>query len=211
MEISTTRIQDLQPEPISMSFPMEPIKTRNEPNQMPAPTYQPITDVHRNPYGIEKPTELPNFSAPLNTNRQNAFEQPQYSIPARDIPHNQPSQITIDPHTQTNYIPPPKLTADFIGNYDKANEEQWQEHRKKKHRQSRLDMLFTQLQTPLCVAFLYFMFLIPAFHVFLLKHLFSFMLESDGNLNVYGMAFKSFLFGLTFYGAIKITDYFSEI
>jgi hypothetical protein len=211
MSSNTTRISDLpqqQQENVTMTIPsfMEPVKTRNEPTSTTAPTYQPMMDIHPNPYGVPKPNSPPNFSS----NPSYEPEQQHY-LPSRDIPR-ETAGYTQDEQIKVNYIPQPKLTNhDFISEQERYTKENWEERRQKKHRLSKLDFLVNEFQTPLFIAILFFLFQLPAFNSFLYKY-FSFLsiYGSDGSLNGYGFVFKSFVFGFFYYFSLKFIDYFSE-
>jgi hypothetical protein len=221
--MDTTRISDL---PENMPHFMEPVKVskpRDE-NVVSAPTYQPMMDIHPNPYGIPKPATLPNFSGvPPQQNQfdnqpnqqqfeqqQQSFDYPQQMMPSRDYPRDTGFH-TQDEQTRVNYIPRPKMTQDFVLENEKANQEKWEDHRSKKHRLSKLDHLINELQTPFLLAILFFIFQLPTFNSLLFRY-FSFLsiYSADGSPNSYGFIFKSALFGFFYYAFIKSMDYFSD-
>jgi hypothetical protein len=182
---------------------MEPIKVsrpRDE-NVVSAPTYQPMLDIHPNPYGVPKPATLPNFSQ----------ESPPTTMPSRDYPR-ETLGYTQDEQIKVNYIPPSHHPKDFISHHDRANQENWEDHRKKKYRLSKLDHLINEFQTPFFLTILFLIFQLPAFNRLLFKY-FSFLslYHSDGHLNMTGLICKSVLFGLSYYFSLKTIDYFSEV
>jgi hypothetical protein len=196
---------------------MEPIKTRNEPSSMSAPTYQPMLDIHPNPYGVPKPNTLPNFSNQPPSQYNSSHPPPSsydvrdhVPLPSRDIPR-ETHGYTQDEQTRVNYIPQAKLTSDFVSHHDHLNEEKWEEYGRKKHRLSKLDFLVNEFQTPFFLSLLFFVFLMPGvnslFHrTFSLLSIYS----ADGNLNTYGLVLKSFIFGAVYYLSLKIMEYFIE-
>ena len=207
---STTRIGDLphpaQTENITMSkMPplLESIDPRMPPKMVSAPAYQPLQDVHPNPYGIKKPDSLPDFS--INQDQQ---QQQQYPLPSRDIPRD--VGRFQDEQARANYIPNIK-TNDFITEQEEKHREQWETTRRQKHRLSKLDRLVEEFQTPFFVAMLFFVFQLTIFHTTFFKFL-SFMpiFHADGTKNIYGQLFVSFLFGIAYYMTMGITNYFSE-
>jgi hypothetical protein len=207
---NTTRISDLpdyhqqqQHENIKMTSsnflePQKVSRPRDE-NAVSMPTYQPMMDVHPNPY-IPKPTNIPDFSSP-----DYGVPLPSRDYPRETINYLQDEQIKVD------YIPPPKITNDFISRNDRLNQENWDEHRQKKHRLSKLDHLINEFQTPFFLTLLFILFQLPMFNSLFFKY-FSFLSihHSDGNLNMYGIVFKAVLYGLSYYFAIKTMDYFTE-
>jgi len=129
-------------------------------------------------------------------------------LPSRDIPMTT-NAITQDPNIQPNYIPPPQNQQDdYIQNDEDANE-MVNSFNKKAYIQNTLDDTYSEIQTPLLLSILYFLFQLPIFK----KYLFSFfpvLFAKDGNFNLYGFLFTSTLFGLIFYLLNKITSHFNS-
>jgi hypothetical protein len=73
---------------------------------------------------------------------------------------------------------------------------------------SSLDDMYNEIQTPLLVAILYFLFQLPFFKKFLFSYL-PFLFSNDGNYNLNGFLFTSVVFGMLFHSLIKTTTYFS--
>jgi hypothetical protein len=70
-----------------------------------------------------------------------------------------------------------------------------------------LDDMYNEIQTPLLIAVLYFLFQLPFFKKFLFKYL-PFLFSSDGNYNLNGFLLTSIAFGILFHFLIKTTTYF---
>jgi len=170
-------------------------------------TYTPI-NVHPNPYGNSiQPNQmpLPEYSGP---NRNAALDpakmmdylpQEPVRLPSRDIPMDQISYQQ-DEEIQPNYVPRPKLTGDYIKEYEIASEKKIQKHEKTKKTAEELDGLMTDLQLPLFVALLFFIFSMPIVNSVMFKYLKMLpIFHSDGNLNFYGILMKSGLFGTVFW------------
>jgi hypothetical protein len=125
---------------------------------------------------------------------------------SRDIPMTT-NAITQDPHIQPNYIPPVQRdTADYINEYEDSSEI-INSYNKNANIQNSLDDAYAEIQTPMLLAILYFLFQLPIFK----KYLFNFfpvLFLKDGNMNLYGFLFTSTLFGLIFYLLNKITTQF---
>lgn len=202
--VDTTRITDL-PENTQYGGLAEPIKVsrpREENSISASTTYQPLLDVYPNPYGVPKPATLPNFNESIPAIHH---PLPQRDYPRDSIGYTQDEQIKVD------YIPQQKLTNDFISQHNRMNQETWDDHRRKKHRLSKLDQLINELQTPFFITLLFFIFQLPSINSLLFKY-FSFLSihNIDTSLNAYGLIFKSLLFGLAYYFCLKTIDYFSE-
>ena len=81
-----------------------------------------------------------------------------------------------------------------------------------KQRESKIDYLFSEMQLPLLIGILFFIFQMPIAESFFMRN-FSFMSihYDDGNINIYGIVLKSLLFGSVFYGIHKTIDYLTII
>jgi hypothetical protein len=127
-------------------------------------------------------------------------------LPSRDIPMNT-SGHNIDPNIQPNYVPqPPENNSDYIKNYEQTND-MINDYNKNYQRQNSLDDMYNEIQTPLLLAVLYFLFQLPFFRKFLFSY-FPILFSNDGNLNINGFLFTSVLFGILFYLLNKITTHF---
>jgi hypothetical protein len=124
------------------------------------------------------------------------------SLPSRDIPlHTE--QLTKDAQIQPNYIPPPSKdyineTDDDINNYYKTEK-----------MDNSLDSLYDELQAPLLLAVLYFLFQLPIFKKSVFKYL-PFLCHTDGNYNFNGLLFSCALFGFIYYSLSKTVKHFSK-
>jgi hypothetical protein len=127
-------------------------------------------------------------------------------LPSRDIPMNT-TAITSDPYIQPNYVPPPPQNhSDYIKNYEQTSD-MVDKYNKNAQRANSLDDMYNEIQTPLLLAVLYFLFQLPFFRKFLFTY-FPILFSNDGNLNINGFLFSSVLFGLIFYGLNKVTNHF---
>lgn len=129
-------------------------------------------------------------------------------LPSRDISMST-TGLSADPQVQPNYLPPPPQNSsnnDYIRDsldpddiIDKYN--------KNTQRQNSLDDMYNEMQTPLLLAVLYFLFQLPFFRKLLFSY-FPILFSNDGNLNINGFLFTSILFGLAFYLFNKLTNQF---
>ena len=113
-----------------------------------------------------------------------------------------------DPQIQPNYVPPAPKT-DYIEQHDSI-ESIIQLNKNKDKEQDRLDMLYSEMQTPLLVMVLFFIFQMPFFQN-KFKKTFPSLFLTDGNSNISGYLVKTILFGGFFYGINKATNYLSEV
>jgi len=127
-------------------------------------------------------------------------------LPSRDIPMNT-SNITNDPEVMPNYVPPPPNNHDdYIKNYEQTSD-MIQHYNRKTNSQNSLDEMYNEIQTPLLIAVLYFLFQLPFFKKFLFSYL-PFLFSGDGNYNLNGYLFSSVMFGIVFHSLMKMTSYF---
>jgi hypothetical protein len=137
--------------------------------------------------------------------------EPQVRLPSRDIPMETSSYMQ-DEEIQPNYIPKPKLNADYLRDYEETADIELKTHKQKKHRESMIDTLLTEFQAPIFVAILFFIFQMPVVNSLLYKRL-SFLpiYNMDGNINFNGLLLKSAIFGAFYYSMKNIIDYISSI
>jgi hypothetical protein len=116
-------------------------------------------------------------------------------LQSRDISQNTES-ITNDAQIQQNYIPPiPQHQQDYIQD---SYEQQYQHQ----PQSDKLDDLYNEIQTPLFLSILYFLFQLPIVK----KQMFTYMpilFSKDGNMNIHGFIATSILFGFSFYSVNK--------
>ena len=128
-------------------------------------------------------------------------------LPSRDIPMTTNS-ITTDPYVQPNYVPEINNQSDYIKNYE-TGEEMINNYNKNARNADSLDEMYNEIQTPLLLAVLYFLFQLPFFRKNLYTY-FPVLFSVDGNLNINGFLFTSILFGLLFYMLNKVTTHFGK-
>ena len=178
---------------------------------------------------------IPSFNIPSNNNNNNNNNTSQVTLdqstisqivsglqqasstgitqlPSRDLPRNTES-IVQDPYVQTNYIPPPQPTV-FKNKNNYIDEEESLEtmihsNNKQESRNDSLDDLYSEIQGPLLLSILYFLFQLPVFKKFLFNY-FVILFNKDGNYNINGYLFTSFLFGILFYSVTKISSYLNS-
>ena len=222
--ISMTRIVDLPD--TSGSF---------EQNNLGADMYIPING-HPNPYGLPPPPAggiappqqtqsgptqykntmyssniQPQNSAPQYSQEQfNEMFQQQQRLPQRDIPMNIAEHMQ-DEQIQPNYIPKPKITADYIQEYQESTDRKIREHEENKMREKRVASWFDEVQIPIMIALMYFIFQLPIVNTVIFKR-FSFLsiYREDGNFNLLGLILKSLLFASMFYSFHKSIELLSN-
>jgi hypothetical protein len=127
-------------------------------------------------------------------------------LPSRDIPRST-ENIMQDPQVQPNYIPPAS-NNDYISQED-DNDDIIRNYNKNAQYGDSLDQLYEEIQVPLLIAVMYFLFQLPIFKRYLYKF-FPALFSKDGNINLYGFVFTSALFGILYYMLTKISQHFSR-
>ena len=127
-------------------------------------------------------------------------------LPSRNIPQ-MTNSLTQDPVTQPNYIPPiptKNYNTDYIQDDEfETNEEILRKYNKRENRENSLDEMYSEIQNPLLLSVLYFLFQLPFFRKLLFQY-FPALFNKDGNFNLSGFVFSSVLFGLFYYLLEKI-------
>jgi len=127
-------------------------------------------------------------------------------LPSRDIPMST-SNMAHDPYVQPDYVPPSK-NNDYITN-DYSNEDIIHNYNKNQNRISSIDEIYNEIQIPLLLSILYFIFQLPFIRKFMFSNM-PFLFNVDGNLNLKGLVFKSLLYGGVYYFLNKTSKTFSK-
>ena len=153
--------------------------------------------------------DLPEIDIPVRNVR--FAETPQNRLPAHDIPIVQ-TNYQQDETVKPNYIPKAQIDVDFVKQHEEITDKKIQQHETIKRRTSLVDSILTNLQTPILVALLFFIFQLPVFNTMIYKR-FAFLSihDADGNINMWGIAMKSLLFGSAFYTLSQSIEYLSVI
>ena len=116
---------------------------------------------------------------------------------------------TQDPYVQPNYVPPVPQPKDYIKDYDETNEEILNNYNHKMQNSNNLEDMYSEIQLPILMATLYFLFQLPFFRRNLFQML-PILFSTDGNYNINGYLFTSGLFGFLFYMLNKIIGHFNK-
>lgn len=232
MENTTTRISDL-PDPNSQQMQQrqqqlppnqhQPTKPSELPNN-----YTPI-NVHPNPYGVsdqnpimshpEQPISPQQEALSNNTatqqvpqylseeQREMIMPSQQQRLPSRHIQQDT-TQYAQDERVQPNYIPKETVSNDYVREYEEFTDKNIQKHERENGRNQQIDDILSDLQVPIFVSILFFLFQLPIINAYIFKR-FSFLsiYNDDGNFNFYGLVFKSWIFGSIYYTITKLTNF----
>jgi hypothetical protein len=107
-----------------------------------------------------------------------------------------PTQITNDGQTNVDYIPG-ENTEKYIENYMTQNEVN-EKNRRANNKLNSISNIYDDMQGPLLVVILYFMFQLPNTKI-LISKMFPSFFSSDSNLKLNGLICISLIFGLSYY------------
>ena len=125
-------------------------------------------------------------------------------LKSRDIPTTT-DNISIDPHIQVNHIPT-HIQPDYISNHVQPNDIINSYNHSQQNR-DKLDDLYNEVQMPILLCVLYFLFQLPILRKYLYSY-FPVLFSTDGNYNINGFLFTSILFALLFYVLNNIMNHF---
>jgi len=188
--------------------------------------YAPM-NIHPNPYGNElQPhnSPMPEISPPRNENQQPSgilkmsnderemiSNTPRVRLPSRDLPMDEDEYLH-DEEITGNYIPRVKFKDDFVRDYEEITTEKILQRETKKRNESMVDNVLSDLQVPLLITILFFLFQMPAINtIFFKRFAFLSIYNSDGNINFFGIALKSIIFGSLFYVLQKTVNVLIDI
>lgn len=174
------------------------------PNQQP-PQQMPIPPVRMVPQS-EPQMQVEENAANINSVLEKARQTGSLSLPNRDIPIDT-TQLTHDNEAHPDFIP--NNTPDYIE--DVMNLEEIQnKRRKERNKEDSLEELYKELQVPIFIGILYFIFLLPVTNKYFHKF-FTFGFREDGQMNIQGYLVKSFIFASLYYVLNLFMNRLSEI
>lgn len=194
----STSISSL-PNELSIEKDKEPVtlnvkeKNFNETQQNPAPENTQTAELSKD--SINKIIE----------GLQHASSSGSTSLQSRDIPMSM-EQITHDFTTRPNFVPAPEKI-----NY--IQDEETMEtliKQKREEKKNQMEYFYDEIQTPLLVMVMFFVFQLPIFKKSMVNNFQAFF-QRNGNYNLKGMVFTTVLFGGFYYSIIKTIKYLSEL
>lgn len=129
------------------------------------------------------------------------------SLQSRDIPMDT-HHIAEDLSARPNFVPSPSA--------DKSNYIQDEEtmdtliRQKRQQQKNKMDNFYDEIQTPLLIMVMFFLFQLPIFNKSMITNFPAFFKRS-GRYNLKGLVFTTLLFGGLYYGIIKCIKYLSEL
>lgn len=124
-------------------------------------------------------------------------------LPSRDLPMST-ENIIKDAQITPNYVPQPE-----IKNYINETDDDINNYYREERMSNSLDSLYDEIQTPILLAVLYFIFQLPIVKRTIHQNL-SFLCHNDGNFNINGLLFMCFMFGSIYFFVFKSMKHFSK-
>jgi hypothetical protein len=182
-------------------------QVQNEKTQLTSQTYNP-NEFSANSGGNTQQQQPPN-NEPLSQEQARllmqgleiAQQQNLTKLQSRDIPQMQ-NIYTQDPYIRQNVITEniPATKKDYIEN---ENLESFiNKYNNKELQKANNEDLYNELQTPLLIMILFFIFQLPFFNKYLFIYMPSLFIK-DGHLSLMGFVLKTLLFGSSYYLLIK--------
>ena len=191
MNIGTTSIDSLPLSPQTDNIRMD---TYEQNVKIPNPTQSLQQERDNDPAIMQK--NLNQFV----TGIQQASAAGMTTLPSRDIPQNQ-QHLSQDVHIQPNYIPQPETTIDYI-RAQQTNDEIIRAQAQKQVKKNTIDIWFDELQAPVLIGILYFLFQLPVIQKQMCK-LLPALFNKDGNPSLSGYVFTSVTFASVYYFLVK--------
>jgi len=119
-------------------------------------------------------------------------------LQSRDIPINKVQFM--DEQVHQEYIPSTKNNK-YVDEEDEEEEENntiINNYSKRHSLFSKMGNMYSDLQIPVLLSILYFIFQLPFWKSLLIKYI-PILFFSDGNINIYGQLFMSILYGVVYY------------
>ena len=136
---------------------------------------------------------------------QEAVASGALGLQSRDVPQSQ-THITQDQQMQPNFVPQPERD-DYIGT-SQTTRDVVREHNEKGASKESYDTLFDNMQTPVLLAILYFIFQLPIVKQTVFRLVPS-LFRKDGTPNLYGYITHSVSFASVYVAIILTLQYFS--
>jgi hypothetical protein len=191
MNIGTTSIDSLPLSPQTDNVRMD---TYEQNIKIPNPTQALQKERDNDPAIMQK--NLNQFV----TGIQQASAAGMTTLPSRDIPQNQ-QHLSQDVNIQPNYIPPPETQLDYI-RAQQTNDDIIRAQAQKQDKKNTFDIWFDELQTPVLIGILFFLFQLPVIQKQMCRLLPS-LFNKAGNPSLSGYVFTSVTFASVYYFLMK--------
>ena len=190
--------------------PQQNYKASSEPMQQPQQVQQQMQQPQMQP--LKQPQQNLAELSKSSINKiiqglQDASQSGSTNLPSRDIPM-MTEQIMHDNSARPNFVPSPSPEK---SNY--IQDEETMEtliNQKKNQHKNKMDNFYDEIQTPLLIMLMYFIFQLPTFKHSMLKN-FPLFFFKNKEYNLKGMVFNTIVFGGFYYIIMKSIKYLSEL
>jgi len=138
---------------------------------------------------------------------QHASSSGSTSLQSRDIPMSM-DQITHDFTARPNFVP--SVAAEKVNYIQDEETMETLIKQKREEKKNQMEYFYDEIQTPLLVMVMFFVFQLPIFKKSMVNNFQAFF-QRNGNYNLKGMVFTTILFGGFYYSIIKTIKYLSEL
>ena len=196
------------PNNINMNVTEQPVQptpqpTLQQPSQPPPQLSQPPQPPQQKPPSIAPP----NLNSTTINHALSDMQNNTMQLPTRDIPMGT-ANIIQDEQVKPNYIPN-ENTPEYIEEKD-TYDSMIEQNKKKQESQDTADLIYEELQFPVLVAVLYFLFQLPTVQKKFITYLPS-LFNRDGTMSLGGYLTKSLSFGGIIYLSLKLTKQLSNL
>lgn len=157
--------------------------------------------------GQQQQGQQQNVMNELVNGLQRASASGMTNLPSRDIPMNTTGMMN-DAQINPNYVPnnyKKEENGDYIGEHEEEEAMNEARYTNNVHNVDTMENIYKLIQVPLLVGILYFAFQLPVFRKYMLKYVPS-VFSTDGNYNIRGLVFVSSLFGLGYFGVMRVLE-----
>ena len=166
--------------------------------------------VQQQVYTPKAPNQAPQntmVQQPMMQQQMLPQQQQQTNLQNRDIPQTT-EQFNQQDQIRPNYVPDHEMD-DYIGDEDTLHS-MMQQNRQNENKRDRMDMLYDELQGPVMVMILFFLFQMPFVKKLLLKQIPT-LFSADGNYTLTGYIATTVMFGGAYFGLNKAISYMSDM
>ena len=209
--VETTNLEDLPISPqaeggnVQLKTTERNVKIDSTINNLREQRETDIASVAAGPSGGAGPSGLGENVNQFVSSVQEAVASGALGLESRDVPQSQ-VHITQDAHMQPNFVPNAEH-VDYIRENTRT-EDVVRENTIKQKKEDNFDAVYNNLQTPLLLAVLYFIFQLPIVKQTTLRLLPS-LFHKDGNPNLSGYLMNSIVFAGLYCSLIATLQYFS--
>ena len=175
--------------------------------QMPQQQMQQMQQMQQPQYQQQQQGPQQNVMNELVNGLQKASASGMTNLPSRDIPMNTTGMMN-DAQINPNYVPnnyKKEENGDYIGEHEEEEAMNEARYTNNVNNVDTMENIYKLIQVPLLVGILYFAFQLPVFRKYLLKYIPS-VFSTDGNYNIRGLVFVSSLFGLGYFGVMRVLE-----